>query len=124
MKIQVMKATKIKIKTRQGKPSVNERNTLATFITIEENDKKLDLNPVVKALIRKHKKFDTNNITVIPYAHMSRKLSSPTEALEMLLRIRENISTKGIPVSMDEFGIDKSIELYVEFGNTVNYLEF
>jgi len=89
-------------------------NTLVVFTSVEEGDLKggnefIDL--VSNDITEVARKVRADSITLYPYAHLSKKLAAPTEAIQVLKLLEESIKKKGIKVVRAPFGWYKSFTI-------------
>jgi threonyl-tRNA synthetase len=86
---------------------------LVVFVSVEKSDEK-DLKKIAEALCEEIKKIaeevKTKRVVIYPYAHLSKELSSPSAAIEVL-KEAENILKNEYEVYRAPFGWYKSFEI-------------
>ncbi len=123
MRLQLMKVKEIRTASRK-EPLVEGRNSLAAFINVEKGDRSLNLRRVLEAIMKKYARIGTDNIVLVPFAHLSNSLATGKEAKETLEQLRDLVLSQRVPVQLDVFGIDKSLDISVDCGDPICYMEF
>jgi len=80
---------------------------LVAFISVEEGDSSL-LHKVVDEIEDVAKKVNAERIVLYPYAHLSSKLAGPSEAMDVLRNLEEEMEKRGYEVHRAPFGWYKS----------------
>jgi len=80
---------------------------LVAFISVEEGDSSL-LHKVVDEIEDVAKKVNAERIVLYPYAHLSSKLAGPSEAMDVLRNLEEEMEKRGYDVHRAPFGWYKS----------------
>jgi len=93
---------------------ISLNNTLVVFTSVEEGDLKGGsefIEFISNDIIEVARKVNADSITLYPYAHLSNKLASPSEAVEVLKLIEDSIRKKGVKVIRAPFGWYKSFTI-------------
>lgn len=89
---------------------------LAVLTAVESSDQNID--EVVKKLTENieeiSKQLNVKNIVLYPYAHLSKNLSSPETAKEILVKTEKELKNKKYSVTRAPFGYYKEFELKVK----------
>jgi len=80
---------------------------LVAFISVEEGDSSL-LHKAVDEIEDVAKKVNAERIVLYPYAHLSSKLAGPSEAMDVLRNLEEEMEKRGYEVHRAPFGWYKS----------------
>jgi len=80
---------------------------LVAFISVEEGDSSL-LHKAVDEIEDVAKKVNAERIVLYPYAHLSSKLAGPSEAMDVLRNLEEEMEKRGYDVHRAPFGWYKS----------------
>ena len=87
---------------------------LVAFISVEENDE-LNIEEIVdsasKSIIDIAERVSAKSIVLYPYAHLSSNLASPKAAINVLIRLEENLRGIGVNVHRSPFGWYKRFEI-------------
>jgi len=89
-------------------------NTLVVFTTVEEGDLKGGeefIETVSTDIADIARKVRADSVTLYPYAHLSKKLASPPEAIEVLKLLENSLKRKEIKVVRAPFGWYKSFTI-------------
>ena len=90
------------------------RNVLVVFTTVEEGDYKsleLLMPKVVDDVLDVFNKVKASTLLIYPYAHLSSKLASPEEAIQVLNRLEESFRGRGVNVYRAPFGWYKAFSM-------------
>ena len=92
------------------------KEVLVVLTAVEKSD--TDVNKIVEKYIENikdiAKQVNANNIVLYPYAHLSKVLSSPEIAQEILIKAEENLKKEKFKVTRAPFGYYKEFELKVK----------
>ena len=92
------------------------KEALVVLTAVEKSD--TDINKIVEKYIENikdiAKQVNANNIVLYPYAHLSKVLSSPEIAQEILIKAEENLKKEKFKVTRAPFGYYKEFELKVK----------
>lgn len=102
-------------------PKVSEtehmENCVVAFINIEQGDRWTDFDCVIKAIKKMSVKWDTKNLMLSGFAHLSTRGAIPSVALDWLKKIVTHFLEQGeYCTQTSHFGYDKSLDLSV-FGH-------
>lgn len=96
------------------KGSAQLSNALVVFITVEPEDSR-NLNALIKNaaddILDVFRKVNADTVVVYPYAHLSKKLAPPHEAVEVLKALEAEIKERGVKVVRAPFGWYKAFEI-------------
>ncbi|MDD5023070.1 MAG: threonyl-tRNA synthetase editing domain-containing protein [Candidatus ainarchaeum sp.] len=123
MKLQLFKVKKVKTCKRIGNrfmPIVDSAG-VAVLVHVEKRDLWLDLTRVSNEIKRKAR---DNPIILIPFAHISSSLASMEDAKKIIYELSVILRDSGCEIISDEFGIPKSIDISVNLGDPINFMEF
>src|SRR3989338_8777237 len=92
------------------------KEALVVLTAVEKSD--TDVDKIVEKYIENikdiAKQVNANNIVLYPYAHLSKELSSPEIAQEILIKAEENLKKLKFKVTRAPFGYYKEFELKVK----------
>ncbi|MEK6845019.1 MAG: threonine--tRNA ligase, partial [Nanoarchaeota archaeon] len=92
------------------------KDALVVLTAVEKSD--TDVKKIVEKYVENikdiAKQVNTNNIVLYPYAHLSKELSSPEIAQEILIKAEENLKKLKFKVTRAPFGYYKEFELKVK----------
>ncbi|MCS7139142.1 MAG: threonine--tRNA ligase [Candidatus Nezhaarchaeota archaeon] len=98
----------------EGQRRASYKNVLVVFTTVEDEDANA-IESVVEGAAREIANVLGNvgadMVLLYPYAHLSSKLASPKDALEVLRRLEEKLRIKGIKAARAPFGWYKAFVL-------------
>lgn len=106
----IEKAEEVDIET--GKYAA--KNALVVFTTVEKDDfNNIDniANNTVKEILSIASKVNPNEIILYPYAHLSKELASPMEAIKVLKKIHEKLKSRKVKTHKAPFGWYKAFEI-------------
>jgi len=89
-------------------------NTLVVFITVEHNDYsggKDFIEDVANSITDVFKKVKASEVVLYPYAHLSKNLASPREAVTVLRMLEEALRSRKVKVVRAPFGWYKSFNI-------------
>ena len=89
-------------------------NALTVFIAVEKKDEKSPKKVVEKAkneIVKTANTLDVKNIMLYPYAHLSSELSSPRNAVSILIELEKVIQKEGYNVKRAPFGWYKAFNI-------------
>ena len=89
-------------------------NTLVVFITVEHNDYsggKDFIEDVANNITDVFKKVKASEVVLYPYAHLSKNLASPREAVTVLRMLEEALRSRKVKVVRAPFGWYKSFNI-------------
>ena len=89
-------------------------NIVVLFTCVEKDDKKDVAKRVIKDLKSYLEKLKLNKILIYPFAHLSRNLAKPSEALEIIKEIEKQAKSLGIEVYRAPFGWTKQYSLKIK----------
>jgi len=103
----------IKFAEEVEKKKYEVKEVLLLLTTIESNDNEDTIKKMIEEIKRVMKEIGAKRILLYPFAHLSKDLKKPSEALKLLIKIREEIS-KISELYSAPFGWNKSLELKVK----------
>ncbi|WP_455283082.1 threonine--tRNA ligase [[Eubacterium] cellulosolvens] len=89
-------------------------DALIVFCTIENSDEQNRdslILQVADEISKTASNVGTTNILVYPYAHLSDDLGPPSLAIPLLIKLTENLASRGLNVKRSPFGYYKSFKL-------------
>jgi len=89
-------------------------NALVVFTAVEHNDSrggKEFIDMVANELIDVLRKINASEIVIYPYAHLSRRLATPYEALDVLRSLENTLKVRGVKVIRAPFGWYKAFSI-------------
>ena len=89
-------------------------DALLLLTCVEEDDDPSLAQKVVNDVIEFMEKSKINRLVIYPYAHLSVKLASPSKAIEILKKIREEAEKRGIEIHRAPFGWNKRLIIAVK----------
>jgi len=89
-------------------------DALLLLTCVEEDDDPSLAQKVVNDVIEFMEKLKINRLVIYPYAHLSVKLASPSKAIEILKKIREEAEKRGIEIHRAPFGWNKRLIIAVK----------
>lgn len=106
----LVKAEEVKEENRR----YSGRNVLVAFITVEEKDHD-NLPSIVEAAAKEiadaAEKVKASEVVIYPYAHLSRNLATPSEAMSVLSKLYLKMMNTGIRTYKAPFGWYKAFEI-------------
>lgn len=106
----LVKAEEVKEENRR----YSGRNVLVAFITVEEKDHD-NLPSIVEAAAKEiadaAEKVKASEVVIYPYAHLSRNLATPSEAMSVLSKLYLKMMDTGIRTYKAPFGWYKAFEI-------------
>ena len=92
------------------------KEALAVLTAVESSDKDIEkiTDELVKSVEAIASQINVKNIVLYPYAHLSKNLSSPEIAQEVLINTEKQLSKKKYSVTRAPFGYYKEFELKVK----------
>jgi len=87
---------------------------ILAFSCVEKFDElkpKETVRLIVNEIADVSKKLKTNKVMLFPFAHLSKYLSSPKNAIEILKNAEESLRKRGFEVKRAPFGWNKKFEL-------------
>ncbi len=116
-----------KIKPEALKDQKQECNDcIVAFVTVEKKDEPiLVAKGLAEEIIKMCKEVGSENVVLVPFAHLSNKIAGSEKGLSALNRIEANLGKEKVNVKRSHFGSNKSLLLDV-FGHAGNarYREF
>ena len=104
------KAEEVKEKNRK----YSGRNVLVAFTTVEEKDYD-NLPSIVEATAKEiadvAEKVKASEVVIYPYAHLSRNLATPSEAMSVLRKLYSKMMDMGVKTYKAPFGWYKAFEI-------------
>jgi len=107
----IEKEIKFAEETERKKYEVKE--VLLLLTAIETNDNEDTVKKLIEEIIRISKEIGAKRVLIYPFAHLSKDLKKPSEALKILQKIREETS-KIIETHSAPFGWNKALELRIK----------
>ncbi len=86
-------------------------NCLVLFTCVEEDDNENLVKEAVKEIVESSNKLKVKKILIYPYAHLSQNLADPEIALNLLIKMEEEIKKKKLEVYRAPFGWNKKFTL-------------
>ncbi|MEM5802379.1 MAG: threonine--tRNA ligase [Candidatus Aenigmatarchaeota archaeon] len=89
-------------------------NIVVLFTCVEKNDNKEMVKRVVKDLKQYLEKLKINEVLIYPFAHLSRDLANPSDALEIIKELERQTKNLGIQTYRAPFGWTKQYSLKIK----------
>ncbi len=89
-------------------------NTVLLLISVEEGDDESVAAQLSQELEKTSKQLGCQSFVVYPYAHLSSKLASPTQALEVIKLVEKSAEEHGFKVHHVPFGWNKALSMKVK----------
>ncbi|HLI46054.1 MAG TPA: threonyl-tRNA synthetase editing domain-containing protein [Geobacterales bacterium] len=89
------------------------KEVLLLLTAIEVNDNEETIQKCLEEIKRISKEIAARRILIYPFAHLSKELKRPSEAIKILAKLREEAS-KIIETHSAPFGWNKSLELKIK----------
>lgn len=83
---------------------------IGIFLCIEEGDKEIYLNSLVRRVTDLNSQFyKLNKIVIVPFGHLSNKLEKPKQAKELIDKAVQKLKANGFEVNRVSFGTHKRL---------------